>query len=206
MCKIALAQDARCRISNCTFAIESDCAFVTRVRNGIAPRSGPAAATAGLIRYGSSDVLLPETNAGFPRTSTAAPSRLASSLIRVQPCATKRCSSDRWRNGMESAAVTLIWLPDSRLSRLSATGRDAPLRPATWPGDVPTALGRPLSAAYLPVDASCGAAGPDPSPTSMRSDSSPESRQASYQAGSFCPHSQTLKRTVFAVRLCWWAT
>ena len=101
------------------------------------------------------------------------------------------CGSERqFREEEQDLAVRGVGTAASELessARLAPGGR-------AWPGRRNDRLARPRSAAD------------DPLPTSMRSDLSPESRQASYQAGSFCPHSQTLKRTVFAVRSCWWAT
>jgi hypothetical protein len=64
--------------------------------------------------------------------------------------------------------------PQSGLSRPSAPGRHASLRPVTRPGGAPRAFGRLLCAAYLPVDAGGRAAWPDPERTSSRANRLPE--------------------------------
>ncbi len=65
--------------------------------------------------------------------------------------------------------------PETGQSRTAAVGRLASLKPATRPGGVPSAIGRPLCVAYPPVDAEGRAAGPDTSTTFASSKSSPKS-------------------------------
>jgi len=66
-----------------------------------------------------------------------------------------------------------------RRSRVAVPGRHAFLGPPTRLGGAPSVIGRPLCAAYPPVDAGSRAAGPDPSATFGCADWSPKSGRSS---------------------------
>ena len=69
---------------------------------------------------------------------------------------------------MHAAISCVRPTPHSSRSCTSACGRHVFLNAAAWSGDAPSAISRPLYAAYLPVGAGGRAAGPDPKRKSGR--------------------------------------